>query len=135
MPHRPFPPVLLVALLSLPAAVQAAPAPPGTPQPWQGKLSPCLLEGGGEALCGTYEVFEDREARAGRKIALRIVVLPATGPERAPDPVFYLSGGPGEAATESAPDLAHSALRTRRDLVFVDIRGTGGSNPLACPLW
>ena len=134
-PHRPLAPVLLTALLALPATVRAAPAAPATPQPWQGKLSPCLLEGGGEALCGTYEVFENRESRAGRKIGLRIVLLPATGPGRAADPVFYLSGGPGEAATESAPDLAQSALRARRDLVFVDIRGTGGSNPLACPIW
>jgi len=133
MPHRPFAPVALAALLTFPAAVRAA-APAGPP--WEGKLAACPLPGGnGEALCGTYEVFEDREAHAGRKIPLRIVVLPATGPERAPDPVFFLSGGPGEAATGRAAQRAHSPLRARRDLVLVDVRGTGGSNLLSCPIW
>ncbi|HXO42997.1 MAG TPA: alpha/beta fold hydrolase [Thermoanaerobaculia bacterium] len=66
---------------------------------------------------------------------MRIVLLPATGPAREPDPVFYLSGGPGEGAVESAPDLAHSPLRALRDLVLVDTRGTGESNPLSCRIW
>jgi pimeloyl-ACP methyl ester carboxylesterase len=122
-------------LLALaPAAPASAPAP--NPQSWQGKLSPCALpDRGGKAFCGTYEVFEDRDARSGRKLALRIVLLPATGPARAADPIFFLSGGPGEGATEGAPDLVKSPLRRRRDLVFVDTRGTGGSNPLSCRLW
>lgn len=122
--------------VSSPAASAPAPAP-SAPR-WQGKLSPCTLpDKGGKALCGTYEVFENRETRSGRKLALRIVLLPATGPAREPDPVFYLSGGPGEGATEaaSAPELVHSPLRTLRDLVFVDTRGTGGSNPLSCHIW
>jgi len=48
--------------------------------------------------------------------------------------VFYLAGGPGEAASETAADLPEvlAALRPRHDLVFVDQRGTGRSHPLAC---
>jgi len=140
MPYRPhavLPLAALAALLALPALVQAdAPVPASpVPQRWQGKLSPCPLPGGaGEALCGTYEVFENREARSGRKIPLRIVLLPAPGPDRAPDPVFFLAGGPGQGETPEAPDLAHFP-RGRRDLVLVDTRGTGGSNPLSCRLW
>jgi len=121
-----------------PAASAPASAPASRSPRWQGKLSPCTLpDKGGKALCGTYEVFENRETRSGKKLSLRIVLLPATGPAPEPDPVFYLSGGPGEGATESAsaPEHVHSPLRALRDLVFVDTRGTGESNPLSCRIW
>jgi len=43
-------------------------------------LTPCEIQGvQGKARCGDYEVFENRMARKGRKIRLKIVVLPATG--------------------------------------------------------
>ena len=84
--------------------------------------------------CGTFEVFEDRSRKSGRKIALKIVVFPATGPDKAADPLFYIPGGPGSSATEDAPYVAQqfAKIREHRDLVFVDQRGTGGSNPLNC---
>ncbi|HVF46517.1 MAG TPA: alpha/beta fold hydrolase [Pyrinomonadaceae bacterium] len=87
-----------------------------------------------KALCATYEVFEDRAARRGRKIGIKIVVFPATGPDKLPDPLFYIPGGPGSSATEDGPYVAQemAKIRERRDLVFVDQRGTGGSNPLNC---
>jgi pimeloyl-ACP methyl ester carboxylesterase len=130
MSHRLLAAVALAALLPPPAASRAA------QPPWQGKLSPCTIpDGGGKAFCGTYEVFENRETRSGRKIPLKIVVLPATGRERAPDPVFFLEGGPGGAATMDAAELAGDPVRARRDIVLIDIRGTGDSNPLSCPLW
>ncbi|HEX6279906.1 MAG TPA: alpha/beta fold hydrolase [Pyrinomonadaceae bacterium] len=89
------------------------------------------------ALCGKFEVFEDRAAASGRKIALNIVVYPATGSDKLSDPLFYIPGGPGSSATEDAPYVAKdfSRLRARRDLVFVDQRGAGGSNPLNCELF
>ncbi len=105
-------------------------------------LTSCELPGANpstkdKALCGAFEVFEDREHKAGRKIALKIVVYPATGTDKAPDPLFYIPGGPGHSATEDAPFVAQQAakIREHRDLVFVDQRGTGGSNPLNCTLF
>lgn len=98
-------------------------------------LKPCRLPYiQEEALCGTYEVFEDREAKRGRKIGLNIAVLPALGPGPAPDPIFYLSGGPGSAAVEQAGAAVFLLAKARRDreIVLVDQRGTGGSNPLRC---
>ncbi|HEV7668224.1 MAG TPA: alpha/beta hydrolase [Thermoanaerobaculia bacterium] len=98
------------------------------------ELKPCTIEGATvPARCGTYEVFEHREARTGRKIGLKVVVLPATGPNPAPDPVVYFAGGPGESVTEYAAEFtSDNALLKRRDIVLVDVRGTGGSNPLYC---
>ena len=50
------------------------------------------------------------------------------------DPVFLLAGGPGQSAIQLAPSVLPllSRLNNRRDLVFVDQRGTGRSAPLEC---
>ena len=98
-------------------------------------LKPCTVAGvEGRVLCGTHEVFENRARRAGRKISLKIVVFAATGANRQPDPFVYIPGGPGSSATEDAPYLAKpfARIREQRDLLFVDQRGTGESNPLNC---
>lgn len=91
----------------------------------------------GDARCGTLEVFENRATRKGRTIKLNVLVLPASGAKHEPDPLFYFAGGPGQAATEEASGVAQAlaTVREHRDLVFVDQRGTGQSNPLNCELF
>jgi pimeloyl-ACP methyl ester carboxylesterase len=88
-----------------------------------------------DARCGAYEVFENRAAKKGRKISLRVVVLPALGPERLPDAVVYFSGGPGESSVQDGVFMSRplAPLRQHRDFLLVDSRGTGGSAPLNCP--
>lgn len=98
-------------------------------------LTPCPPgEGVDGGLCGVFEVPEDRTDPEGRRIALNIVVIEATEQNAEPDPVFFLAGGPGQAATELAPLFRRVVpdLGRRRDVVFVDQRGTGESNPLTC---
>ena len=100
------------------------------------KLTACKPEGYDQpARCGTYEVLENRAAKTGRIIPLSIVVVPAVSRHRRPDPVFYISGGPGQGAARIASggedNLMHE-LRKTRDLVLIDQRGTGDSNPLDC---
>jgi pimeloyl-ACP methyl ester carboxylesterase len=101
------------------------------------ELKPCRLpEIEGEALrCGTYEVFEDRAAGKGRKIPLRVVVIPARETPVEPDPVVYFEGGPGVSIVQSGPDVVRelAAVLRHRDILLVDIRGTGGSHRLDCP--
>jgi pimeloyl-ACP methyl ester carboxylesterase len=119
---------MIAAFYGAPSAAAAAPAAAAA-------LHACAVRGMAEpALCGTYAVFEDRERRAGRTIALNVVVLPALSQPAEPDPFMVLVGGPGEAATEEAADFAarFAVLRERRDIVLVDQRGTGGSNALRC---
>jgi pimeloyl-ACP methyl ester carboxylesterase len=99
-------------------------------------FSPCRLNGlGTEARCATYRVFEDRAARTGRSIDLRIAVVPALANSARPDPLFVLVGGPGQAATEAGASIAEVLrdVRNKRDIVLVDQRGTGQSHPLDCP--
>jgi pimeloyl-ACP methyl ester carboxylesterase len=87
-------------------------------------------------LCGTSEVFENRAAKSGRKIPLKVLVLPATaaGGKRATDPVIYFAGGPGEASIPEGLFLAQelAPLRQKHDFLLVDFRGTGGSGGLVC---
>jgi pimeloyl-ACP methyl ester carboxylesterase len=100
------------------------------------ELTPCQLPlYEGEAWCGDYDVWEDRDAEAGRRITLRIGVLRAESPDPLPDPVFIFNGGPGGAAVELAAYVADdlSEVRDRRHIVMVDRRGTGESNGLDCP--
>jgi len=63
------------------------------------------------------------------------VVIKATGRHRAPDPVVYFAGGPGGSAVADIPyelqDLQN--LNVRRDLVFIEQRGTGQTSALTCP--
>ena len=97
-------------------------------------LAPCVVAGI-EARCGSLTVPENRKTPGGRTIRLNMVVLPARGQKPAPDPIFYLAGGPGQGATSLAPTgIVDLSLRDDRDLVFVDQRGTGGSNALDCEL-
>jgi len=101
-------------------------------------LKDCQLQGlQGNAKCGTLEVFENRATKKGRKISLNIILLPATGEKREPDPLVYFAGGPGSAATEDAQGiaLAFPQIREHRDLLFVDQRGTGKSHPLDCQMY
>jgi pimeloyl-ACP methyl ester carboxylesterase len=101
-------------------------------------LAPCDIPGVKEkAKCGTYTVWENRETKAGRRIGLYVVVLPATGSPREPDAITYLAGGPGDAATKSASYFAQlfAGLRQHRDVLLVDQRGTGQSHPLECDLY
>lgn len=102
----------------------------------QATLAPCAIDGvPGEARCGTYRVWENRDTRQGRQIELSIIVLPATSADRRSDPLFALSGGPGDAPSFNARffSRAFSEIRKHRDLVFVDLRGTGKSAALTCP--
>jgi pimeloyl-ACP methyl ester carboxylesterase len=99
------------------------------------KLSPCKGDDTPvDAYCGTLKVYENRDTRQGRQIDLNIVVLPALSADAKPDPFFFLAGGPGQGAAKMAKPLrdAFRQILTDRDIVLVDQRGTGKSNPLDC---
>jgi pimeloyl-ACP methyl ester carboxylesterase len=63
------------------------------------------------------------------------VVIPATGPDLASDPVVYFAGGPGELTVADIPSELRDLLNltVHRDLVFIEQRGTGQANALTCP--
>jgi pimeloyl-ACP methyl ester carboxylesterase len=98
-------------------------------------LKSCRVKGiDSEVKCATLDVFENRETKQGRKIALNIVVLPATARIKDNDPIFLFAGGPGQAATDLAQQASQmlGSLNDKRDIVLIDQRGTGKSNLLNC---
>jgi pimeloyl-ACP methyl ester carboxylesterase len=69
-------------------------------------------------------------------LQLHVAVIPALRLKPAPDPLFLLSGGPGQAASDFYLSVgpAFARIRRDRDLVLLDQRGTGRSNRLDCEL-
>ena len=84
------------------------------------------------ARCGKVTVPENREVRGGRTIDLNVVVVPAAA-QRRQDALFIIAGGPGMPATRMISWAARTFAAAERDIVLVDARGTGESNPLRCP--
>jgi pimeloyl-ACP methyl ester carboxylesterase len=101
-------------------------------------LAPCTQGRSNVAAeCGTFGVYENRAARSGRIISLRLVVLKAKHPTHRA--IAFIPGGPGQSAVSLAPIIADgmfakalSALRDRYDILFVDSRGMGGSHAFNC---
>ena len=87
-----------------------------------------------KAQCGTLLVPENPKDPAGAKISLNILRLPAVSVVPEPDPLFIIAGGPGQSAVNLAESTftLYSDIRKSRDIIFIDQRGTGKSNPLDC---
>lgn len=97
-------------------------------------MSACFIEGL-LSWCGTLPVPETPGDTAGRTVALRVVVVPASASPALPDPFFALAGGPGGAASASLTWTVPTfkGIHATRDIVLVDQRGTGLSNQLWLP--
>jgi pimeloyl-ACP methyl ester carboxylesterase len=99
-------------------------------------LEPCRWQDVPEgARCGVVAVPEDRTATGGRTVPLRVVVLPALRRRHQPEPLVVFSGGPGQSVTRNAAawGASRAGVWAQRDLVLIDLRGTGASQPLDCP--
>ena len=89
-------------------------------------LQPCEVANV-SAQCGTLEVFEDRGSRRGRKIGIKVVVLRALGQATA-EPIFWLEGGPGGAATSAArADRIRSTAPTSANRRTTSMLSSAGS--------
>ena len=87
------------------------------------------------ALCGTLEVPEDRSNPGGRTTTLRVAVIPALSPNSLMTPSSRWPVGPVEPGRRSSAGCRglFADVHATRDIVLVDQRGTGGSNPLVLP--
>jgi len=86
------------------------------------------------AECGSLIVPENPGEPTGRKIGIEFAVLKARVASPAPDPLFFFAGGPGQSAIDVLVqrEKLFTEFLKRRDVVFVDQRGTGRSNALTC---
>jgi len=120
-----------VAIAALAAGAWACALPARADEP----LAPCRIAGiRNEVLCGSVTRPLDPAAPGGKAIDVRYAVVPAMARGKLPDPVFMLAGGPGQSAIGIAAQVMplFTRLNNRRDIVFVDQRGTGRSAPLEC---
>ena len=97
----------------------------------------CHLPGYDQPLrCQTVPVPLDYQHPSGEKIMLHVAVAPSFRESAKPDPLFILTGGPGQAASDAISLLDSTFLKARatRDIVFIDQRGTGLSGKLDCDI-
>jgi pimeloyl-ACP methyl ester carboxylesterase len=127
----PAPPAPAPAASAAPAATVTyteAPCPspnvPGVPQ----------LDLGPEFRCGYLTVPEDRSDPGARTIRIAVARIGAAVPTPRPDPLVFLTGGPGGTALATAVPLVQGGLNRDREVIFLDQRGALHSDPLlSCP--
>ncbi|MEM9714306.1 MAG: alpha/beta fold hydrolase [Actinomycetota bacterium] len=87
--------------------------------------------------CGFVVVPADHEQPDGEQLRVAVAVLASTSATPAADPVVYLEGGPGGNAIDGlafGQVSLFEELLVERDVVVVDQRGVGRSDPaLDCP--
>lgn len=85
-----------------------------------------------DAELGKFQVLENRNEPASRKITIAFVRFPSTSPHPG-EPIVYLAGGPGGSGISAAQGPRFSLfmkLRQVADVIALDQRGTGLSNDL-----
>ena len=130
--------ILVLGLLLAPlSAAQAAEGAAGTATVPRFEPAPCPKLPGAETLakasCGYLVVPENRSRPSSRTIRLMVAKYPAHSPEKRPDPVVYLAGGPGDIAPLEANGFIAADFIRDRDIVVMSQRGTMFSEPaLTC---
>ena len=91
-----------------------------------------------EMRCATLVTPAIQTAAGMQRFRLPVVILPSQSPQRRPDPVVYLPGGPGGSAGLDADSLTfwknwQDYANLHRDLILMERRGVGDSEPaLVC---
>jgi pimeloyl-ACP methyl ester carboxylesterase len=80
-------------------------------------------------------VPEDHENPDGRLLKLAIVFIKSANGNPESDPVIHLSGGPGgkSISIDRINAFKNHPFSQNRDLIFIDFRGIGFSEPAFCP--
>jgi len=100
-------------------------------------LSPCTIgpTGAIHAQCGDLSVPENPFYAKGKHIPIHVAVVRRTEPKATGLPIFDFAGWGGAGVEDDAwLSGAFANLNVSHDIVFVDQRGTGRSNPLSCAI-
>ncbi|ABE53365.1 peptidase S33, prolyl aminopeptidase [Shewanella denitrificans OS217] len=130
-------PAIVTALTVLAVLTVAALAAPkaNAPDIKLGETHSCYLDDLDENLrCGAIQVPENPNKPEGRKIAIHYAILPAIKNGHEKQALLAIAGGPGQSAIEHAAGFNRmlTKVRQNRDILLIDQRGTGQSNPLNC---
>jgi pimeloyl-ACP methyl ester carboxylesterase len=99
--------------------------------------TPCMFEVsagvviGPDVQCGYLTVLEEHANSNGPTIQLAVVIIKSKDPNPRPDPLFIAQGGPGGSTIDTYAEhlITNSRLRSNRDIVLFDQRGTLYSKP------
>lgn len=129
---------VVISVAAIPTA-QAAPRSPGGPAarsiqatgPFFNAPCPVRPPQGVTVDCGVLVVPESRSNFNGRTVQLPVAIIRSPNPNKAADPVVFLTGGPGQGATGFAAILPQffGPILANRDVILMDQRGTGFSTP------
>jgi hypothetical protein len=116
--------LLVTLLLASPTVARAAQAAEETAPVPRFEPAPCPklqgVEWLADATCGYLVVPEDRSRPGpGRTIRLMVAKHPARSPEKRPDPVVYLAGGPGDIAPLDVNGFITADFIRDRDIYVV----------------
>lgn len=130
--------VTVVALGSAGGAASAASAPAGNPtahfESAACPKTPHPIAALKRARCGYLVVPESRVHPNGRTIRDAVAIVPAQSKNPKPDPVVFMTGGPGAAAILDIPFLVDAGINANRELIVMAQRGTLYDKPdLYCP--
>lgn len=130
--------VFVIALVSLSALATYANASTDEGARLEKPFTPCRLSDPTRlqsisAECATVSVAETLDP-SSRRITLSVARIPAVNRKKQLDPIVLLAGGPGQGAQLAFTAAASPFMRLsrERDILLLDQRGTGGSNPLSC---
>lgn len=82
---------------------------------------------------GYFTVPENWQNLTHNKVKLAIAILKKTSKKGKGEAVLMIEGGPGAGAIESIWKWLDHPLRENHDIILMDIRGTGFSEPHLCP--
>jgi len=89
-----------------------------------------------DAECASLTRPENPDKPDGKSIDLFVVKLPSSSPNPEADAFTIVQGGPGGSSIDMAIGFRQALefVRTKRDVLIVDQRGTGRSNILQCDI-
>lgn len=127
--------VLLVCCGLLPDVVPAAAQENAEPVPrFEPAVCPPPIDTWSNFECGHLIVPEDHAQPDGPTLRLMVAIAHSRSANPAPDPAIMLAGGPGNAAVGAdGTSMLEAAILAKRDIVYLDQRGVGRSEPnLSC---
>ncbi len=93
----------------------------------------CIARPAGHlARCGYVTLPQDYDTPGQSKVEIYYTLIQSRGGAPQPDPLVYLVGGPGSSGTQllqTSFDKYLRAFASDRDIIVIDQRGTGLSNP------
>jgi pimeloyl-ACP methyl ester carboxylesterase len=130
--------LMVAAVLPATGAIAPVVADAGSPHAASASppvVHPCHL---GRALCGSIRVplYWSLPDGGGRRLTVHFrVYLHTDATAKAAEPVVGFEGGPGYGSIGSAGSYLAllGPLRATHDLIVMDQRGTGSSDPIRCP--